>query len=63
MVQELYDVLCHFGGGVTEERFVTLAHSSVVHDKRRVLVSFSMPEILELALPCLHETAQTHNPL
>jgi hypothetical protein len=63
VVQEFDEILRHFGGGVSKQRFATLAHASVIEGERCVFVGFGVSEVLELTLPCLHETAQSHNPL
>ena len=63
VVQEFDEILRHLGGGVSEEGLATLTHASVIEGERCEFVCFGVPEILELSLPCLHETAQSHNPL
>ena len=63
VIQELDEILRHFGSGVPKKRLATLAHASVVEGKRCVFVGLGVSEVLELSLPCLHETAQSHNPL
>lgn len=63
VVEELYEVFGHFGGGVPEEWFAAFAHASVVKDERSVLAAFGVAEVFELSLPCFHETAKSHDPL
>jgi len=57
VVQEFDEILRHLGSRVSKERFATLAHASVVEDESGVFVGLGVSEVLELALPCFHETA------
>lgn len=63
VIQELDEILRHLGSGVSQKRLATLAHAPVVESERCIFVGLGVSEILELSLPCFHETAQSHNPL
>lgn len=45
MIQQFYNVLCHFRCCVAQKRFVTLAHASVVAEKTCVFVCLRVPYI------------------
>jgi len=63
VIEKFDKILRHLGSCVSQKRFATLAHAPVVEDKCGVFTGLGVPEVLELSLPCFHETAETHNPL
>ena len=63
VVQQLYNILGHFGGGVTQQWFITVAHSSIVEYQAGVFVRLGVGKVLRLSLPSLHDSTQSHDPL